>query len=91
MLEFGTAWLVWMTEVPLYYLLMSGVAQKKCPAWLNLAIGFGLATIMTVGNILNHNNGIINITTTFLPSFSMVSCVTRFPFPVRLFSAVSLT
>lgn len=66
MLEFGTAWLVWMTEVPLYYLLMSGVAQKKCPAWLNLAIGFGLATIMTVGNILNHNNGIINITTTFL-------------------------
>lgn len=65
MFEFGTAWLVWITEVPLYYLLMSGVAQRKRSVTANLLIGAGLATIMTGVNILNQNNGIFNAAMTF--------------------------
>lgn len=65
MFDFGTAWLVWITEVPLYYLLMSGVAQRKYSVVANLLIGSGLATIMTGVNILNQNNGIFNAAMTF--------------------------
>lgn len=70
MLEFGTAWLVWITEVPIYYLLMSGVAQRKRPNGVCFLIGGLFATILTGINIVNQNNGVFNMALTFLAVIS---------------------
>lgn len=65
MLEYGSACLIWISEVPIYYLLMSGVAVRKRSIPVNLLIGCLMAAAMAGINILNRNNGIFNVGMTF--------------------------